>query len=132
MYALKKQGNSLSTFVSSMFQLKPENLMLSSEHSSDAVVKLVDFGCAEVIDPNSPYYDADEKITVTNTPGYSPPEMLDESKKYIPLSPAVDIFAVGVHPLYCVDRLSPIRFTGRFVRKGNEQQGQVSSGTSSS
>jgi serine/threonine protein kinase len=84
------------TFVCSIFQLKPENLMLSSERASDAVVKLVDFGCAEVVDPKSPYHDADEKIAVTNTPGYSPPEMLDNSRKYIPLTPAVDMFAVGV------------------------------------
>ena len=33
--------------------LKPENLMLSSKNPSDAVVKLVDFGCAQVDDKDS-------------------------------------------------------------------------------
>jgi serine/threonine protein kinase len=92
--------------------LKPENLMLSSEHSSDAVVKLVDFGCAEVIDPNSPYYDADEKMSVTNTPGYSPPEMLDETKRHIPLTPAVDMFAMGVIIYIVLTGVHPFDLTG--------------------
>ena len=51
--------------------LKPENLMLSTEKTSDAVIKLIDFGCAQVT--QSP----DEQPGVVGlTAAYSSPEML--------------------------------------------------------
>jgi serine/threonine protein kinase len=71
--------------------------MLSSENSSDAVIKVVDFGCSQVIDPKSPFYDAEEKHSNANTPGYSPPEIVEKGKQRdIVLHPSVDMFAIGV------------------------------------
>ncbi len=75
--------------------LKPENLMLSSKNPMDAVIEVVDFGCAQIIDEKSPFYEASTKISAT-TPGYSPPEMIDKSSKLTHLDPAMDMFALGV------------------------------------
>jgi len=82
--------------------LKPENLMLSSRNPSDATMKVVDFGCAEIIDEDSPYYDPDRTPLGALTPGYSPPEVLERSaadsadyaaKK---AEPSSDMFSMGV------------------------------------
>jgi serine/threonine protein kinase len=70
--------------------------MLSSENSSDAVIKLVDFGCSQLIDPKSPFFDADENHSNANTPGYSPPEVVDKSQRGKLLDPSVDMFSLGV------------------------------------
>lgn len=75
--------------------LKPENLMLSSKNPMDAVIEVVDFGCAQIIDDKSPFYEASTKISAT-TPGYSPPEMIDNSTKLTHLDPSMDMFALGV------------------------------------
>lgn len=84
--------------------LKPENLMLSSSSSSkddsssmmmDAVIQVVDFGCAQIIDKSSPYFEDTDSITAT-TPGYSSPEMIDKSLKLKQLAPSMDMFALGV------------------------------------
>ena len=50
--------------------LKPENLMLSTEHASDAVVKVIDFGCAQVDGRD------DIPMTTVKTVAYCPPEVL--------------------------------------------------------
>lgn len=60
--------------------LKPENLMLSSAHSSDAVIKVVDFGCAQVtfgdmvgvLDAPTTHNQG-----AARTPAYSPPEIIE-------------------------------------------------------
>jgi len=75
--------------------LKPENLMLSSKNQADAVIELVDFGCAQVLDKNSPFYEETSSISAT-TPGYSPPEMVDKSIKLTHLEPSMDMFSIGV------------------------------------
>lgn len=74
--------------------LKPENLMLSSRNPSDAVIKLIDFGCAAVMIDDE---DDDEVLaTPTNLNGrtlaYCPPEVLDQSRKT--LDPSVDMWAL--------------------------------------
>ncbi|KAG7361395.1 serine/threonine protein kinase [Nitzschia inconspicua] len=97
--------------------LKPENLMCTTANLTDAVTKIVDFGCAEVIDPKSPFYDADEKHSVTNTPGYSPPEVLDNSRKCTKLEPSVDMFAVGVIIYIILTGMHPFDLSGESTEK---------------
>jgi CRP-like cAMP-binding protein len=70
--------------------------MLSSRNSSDAVIKVVDFGCAEIINKNSPFYDAKGNQSFANTPGYSPPEMIDRARRPSHLEPSADMFSMGV------------------------------------
>lgn len=93
--------------------LKPENLMLSSENSSDAVIKVVDLGCAQVVDDKSPFYNADVRRSITNTPGYSPPEVLMDNR-YRPasLEPSVDMFALGVIVYIMLTGVHPFDVTG--------------------
>jgi hypothetical protein len=62
--------------------IKPENLMLSSKHSSDAIIKLVDFGCAQVThgdDVTTRLKSGGSCINegVARTPAYCPPEVLE-------------------------------------------------------
>jgi serine/threonine protein kinase len=73
--------------------LKPENLLLSSEKAGSAVVKLVDFGSAQV----SVDEDSDETSTrpTASTPAYSPPEFL-ENKEVGNIDPSFDMWALGV------------------------------------
>jgi serine/threonine protein kinase len=75
--------------------MKPENIMLSSESTSDAVIKLVDFGCAQVIDQESPFASNQVKTSV-NTPAYCPPEVLKLKGKESNLDPTFDMWALGV------------------------------------
>ena len=52
--------------------LKPENLMLSPPNRCDAVVKLVDFGSAEIVRNHHPNDHSDDSMT--HTPVYFPLE----------------------------------------------------------
>ena len=84
--------------------LKPENLMLSTSKSSDCVIKVVDFGCADVMQIMEEYYDyliqdfdykdvmllqraqkarydANQVVEIS-TPAYSPPEVIKGTKKH--------------------------------------------------
>lgn len=85
------------------FDLKPENLMLSTKNPKSAVVKLVDFGCAQVTAPDSPYSEGKDAVRtdVAATPAYCPPEVLEklmEKKrpKSIKLEPTMDMWSLGV------------------------------------
>ena len=107
--------------------------MLSSENSSDAVIEVVDFGCAEVIDKNSPFYDEDGNESFANTPGYSPPEMIDRTIRPKHLKPSVDMFSMGViiyimltgvHP-FDVNGQSTDREMNRRVLSGRMQIGRA-------
>jgi Protein kinase domain len=68
--------------------VKPENLMLSSEHSSDAVIKVVDFGCAQVTHEddvlNSLCSETNSRNKgVARTPAYCPPEVLETVRESV-------------------------------------------------
>jgi len=80
--------------------LKPENLMLSSENPSNAVVKLIDFGCAVVDEPDEDGEAEAEPSTLGlagRTLAYCPPEMLMQSKQRLEKpKPSVDMWALGV------------------------------------
>lgn len=69
--------------------LKPENIMLSSLNPGNAVIKLIDFGCAVVLP-------VDPKTTtlVGRTLAYCPPEIL--LGEDTATSPSADMFALGM------------------------------------
>ena len=98
--------------------LKPENLMLSTQKSSDSVVKVVDFGCAVIQDEVNDDDDDDEvdgsnendwfglstsseaatanpkpRTSTGLTPAYSPPEAFEDDAH---IEPAVDMWSLGV------------------------------------
>jgi serine/threonine protein kinase len=73
--------------------MKPENIMLSTENLSNQVVKLVDFGCAVVFADDSPYGGHGRAVAVT--PAYSPPEVLAD-KSNEDLDPSFDMWALGI------------------------------------
>jgi serine/threonine protein kinase len=91
--------------------LKPENLMLSSENKSDAVIKVVDFGCAQIIDDQSPYFEK-RTFIAASTPGYSPPEVIDKTKKLTSLNPSMDMFSLGVIIYIMLTGLHPFDLSG--------------------
>lgn len=78
--------------------LKPENLMLSTPHREDAVVKLVDFGSAEIMNEDDDKHINRDSGTVMFTPAYCPPEAFEgESSQVRPNPvPAYDMWALGV------------------------------------
>lgn len=70
--------------------LKPENILLSTKGRGDSVVKLADFGCAQILEntlySNQPTYGAP-------TPAYAPPESITKTH---PIAPAADMWGLGV------------------------------------
>lgn len=72
--------------------LKPENLMLSTENTSDAVVKIIDFGCAQVTNN-----DQEQPGIVGLTAAYASPEMLKlPAKQRTRIDPPLDMWALGI------------------------------------
>jgi len=78
--------------------VKPENLMLSSPDPENAIIKLVDLGCAHLT-KNAPWMDHQQKGTA-NTPSYCAPEVLREmkmnKKRHAEISPSFDMWSLGV------------------------------------
>lgn len=82
--------------------------MLSSKNPKDAVIKIVDFGSAQVtkdldglMEGESP--SDNEYAAIANTPAYCPPEVLDKEirkkkgkENYNKLDPSFDMWALGV------------------------------------
>ena len=79
--------------------MKPENVMLSSVSSSDAIIQVVDFGCAQVVDdPSSSSSSQRSNGSLTTTPAYSAPEVLKRQleKKSSAIDARFDMWALGV------------------------------------
>ncbi len=77
--------------------MKPENVMLTSVSSSDAIIQVVDFGCAQVVDdPDS--ISSQKSSSLTTTPAYSAPEVLKQqrAKKPVAIDARFDMWALGV------------------------------------
>jgi len=77
--------------------LKPENLLLCSKNRRDGTIKIIDFGCATTLQPENLSMDrkkGSEADSEENggTVGYFAPEKFQS----VELSPAVDIWAIGV------------------------------------
>jgi serine/threonine protein kinase len=74
--------------------LKPENIFIQTTHEGD-VPKLIDFGICKRLD-TSPFNTGSEALTATDqvfgTPEYMSPEQIAAD----PISPATDLYAVGV------------------------------------
>lgn len=87
--------------------LKPENLMLSTSSSSDAAVKIVDFGSAQTLD--SPPLSSDRGWT----PAYCPPEMIDKRRRPQYIQPSMDMWAVGVILYIGLTGVHPYDLTGQ-------------------
>ena len=91
--------------------LKPENLMLSSLNPSDAVIKLIDFGCAVVIgDDDEDNTDGRTKST-GRTLAYCPPEVL--SSTFTAINPSVDMWSLGVIIYIMLTGLHPFDLSGQ-------------------
>jgi serine/threonine protein kinase len=74
--------------------LKPENILLTTPRRGDAVVKLADFGCAQIITKTGEFDDDDLKPTYgAPTPAYCPPESI---LKTSPIQPSSDMWGLGV------------------------------------
>jgi eukaryotic-like serine/threonine-protein kinase len=90
--------------------LKPSNVFVVRERDGTERVKLVDFGTAQVADPET-----DEKLTgsgaVLGTPAYMAPEQLLAEPEVDFLA---DVYALGVTLVECV--------TGRVPYQGNYQK----------
>ena len=120
--------------------LKPENLMLSTNNPSDATIKIVDFGCAQInrqkedLDMNKvsaiakQAQDDDNSSSsknvaasatssgsgmIGNTPAYCPPEVLDESNndKNV-MDPSMDMWALGIILYIMLTGLHPFDLSG--------------------
>ena len=98
--------------------LKPENLMLSTRHTSDAVVKLIDFGCAQLVGRD------DIPPSDVKTEAYCPPEVLKEEvqrhknpsntscSSSKSLDPAMDMWALGIILYIMLTGFHPFDFEG--------------------
>lgn len=79
--------------------LKPENLMLSSESKEDSTIKIVDFGCAHLV-PNQKAKADHEHRGTGLTPAYCPPEVLqqvqDNPGVHADIQPPFDMWSLGV------------------------------------
>ena len=76
--------------------LKPENLMLSSSQTVNSVIKVVDFGCAQVDRPGLAQGKGGDGKGVASTPAYSPPEAFQKSKPKSLTKSSFDMWALGV------------------------------------
>jgi len=92
--------------------LKPENLMLSSKNPSDAVIKLVDFGCAEIASPDKKRGTNPYSGIAGKTLAYCPPECLKEKETYV-MHPSMDMWALGVILYIMLTGLHPYDIRGQ-------------------
>jgi hypothetical protein len=88
--------------------LKPENLMLSTDRTEDGTIQIVDFGCAQVSDESG---DVVLKSSAGNTPAYCPPEVLENSNRAI--APPMDVWGLGVILYIMLVGLHPFDLNGK-------------------
>uniref|UniRef100_A0A1A8B187 non-specific serine/threonine protein kinase n=3 Tax=Nothobranchius TaxID=28779 RepID=A0A1A8B187_NOTFU len=81
------------------FDLKPENIMLSDNMSPHPNIKLIDFGLAHHFSPGEEYR------STSGTPQYIAPEVINSE----PLSPAADMWSIGVITYILLSGLSPFQ-----------------------
>ena len=91
--------------------LKPENLMLSSLNPSDAVIKLIDFGCAVVIGDDDDDHEDERTKSTGRTLAYCPPEVLGNT--FTSINPSVDMWSLGVIIYIMLTGLHPFDLSGQ-------------------
>lgn len=94
--------------------LKPENLMLSTKHRESSVIKLVDFGCAQVTAEDSafPLAKDGKEGQAVNTPAYCPPEVLDKRRAISIIDPSMDQWALGTILFIMLTGIHPFDLEG--------------------
>jgi serine/threonine protein kinase len=100
--------------------LKPENLMLSSPKDAEAVIKVVDFGCAQVNPVEAELFGrmgrppSPPRKATGNTPAYSPPEVLANSMAtQSGIQASSDMWALGVIVYIMLTGAHPFDLYGR-------------------
>jgi serine/threonine protein kinase len=88
--------------------LKPENLMLSTDRTEDSTIKIVDFGCAQISEDGGSII---SKSSAGNTPAYCPPEILEDTKA--PITPAMDVWGLGIILYIMLTGLHPFDLNGK-------------------
>mmetsp|Transcript_9084 Transcript_9084/g.21605 ORF Transcript_9084/g.21605 Transcript_9084/m.21605 type:complete len:776 (-) Transcript_9084:1007-3334(-) len=74
--------------------LKPENILLTTTRRGDALVKLADFGCAQITAPTGGFDEFDVKpVYGAPTPAYCPPESI---LKTAPIQASADMWGLGI------------------------------------
>ena len=84
----------VKSILSHPHRFSAENLMLSTNQAADSVVRVVDFGCAQVGLPQSTK--EFNRRSTANTPAYSPPEVFRKSKRNSTMEASFDMWALGV------------------------------------
>ena len=79
--------------------VKPDNIFLTRDLAGRLLVKLLDFGIAERMQPEA-------RAELIGTPAYMPPEVLFGDS---PLDPRADLYALGVVAFECLTGTTPIR-----------------------
>uniref|UniRef100_A0A8C9L4L9 non-specific serine/threonine protein kinase n=2 Tax=Serinus canaria TaxID=9135 RepID=A0A8C9L4L9_SERCA len=81
------------------FDLKPENIMLQDKDVPKPWIKIIDFGLAQQLEDGTTYK------SLCGTPQYIAPEVIN----YEPLSPATDMWSIGVITYILLSGLSPFQ-----------------------
>jgi serine/threonine protein kinase len=105
--------------------MKPENLMLSTTQSASSVIKVVDFGCAQVDRPGGGLARRDShkpRMGTANTPAYSPPEVLNRFKGKDHTEPSFDMWALGVIIYIMLTGVHPFDLYGNSSDEEIEEQ----------
>ncbi|NXH64307.1 DAPK2 kinase, partial [Rhabdornis inornatus] len=81
------------------FDLKPENIMLQEKDVPKPWIKIIDFGLAQQLEDGITFK------SLCGTPQYIAPEVIN----YEPLSPATDMWSIGVITYILLSGLSPFQ-----------------------
>ncbi|XP_053822990.1 death-associated protein kinase 2-like isoform X1 [Vidua chalybeata] len=81
------------------FDLKPENIMLQDKDVPKPSIKIIDFGLAQQLEDGITFK------SLCGTPQYIAPEVIN----YEPLSPATDMWSIGVITYILLSGLSPFQ-----------------------